>query len=63
MSFITLRGANESGEPVGTLLVNSDHLVTVSTGEKTTELGLADGKTRWVLDKPEEIIKMIGRPS
>ena len=55
MPFIKLRKANESGEDVGVLIVNTDQIVTISAGPHATELEMADGNTRWVKNTPEEV--------
>ena len=59
MPFIKLRMSNELGEAVGTLVVNTDQILTISVGPKATELSMSDGHTKWVLDSPDEIVKMI----
>jgi hypothetical protein len=38
MGLIKLRTANESGEDVGVLFVNTDQIVAISTGLKATEV-------------------------
>jgi hypothetical protein len=59
MPFLKLRKANESGESAGTIFVNTDQVLTISTGPAVTELNMSDGKTKWVLDTPDEIANMI----
>jgi hypothetical protein len=59
MPFLKLRKANESGESVGTIFVNTDQVLTISTSPAATELNMSDGKTKWVLDTPDEIANMI----
>jgi hypothetical protein len=59
MPFIKLRKANESGESVGPVFVNTDQILTISVGPAATELNMSDGKMKWVLDSPDEIVKMM----
>jgi hypothetical protein len=55
MALIKLRKANELGEDVGVLFVNTDQIVAIAAGKSTTELQMADGRTRWVRDTPDEV--------
>lgn len=56
MALIKLRQANETGEEVGTVYVNTDQIVAITTGQNTTELQMADGRTRWVKNTPDEVV-------
>jgi hypothetical protein len=55
MTLIKLRKANETGEEEGTLFLNADQIVAVTAGMSTTEVQMADGRTRWVKETPEEV--------
>jgi hypothetical protein len=55
MALIKLRMANESGEEVGELYLNTDQLVSVSKGQSTTEVQMANGHTFWVKDPIEQV--------
>jgi hypothetical protein len=55
MAFIKLRKASETGQEVGTVVVNTDQIVAFSAGQNVTELQMADGRPRWVSDSPDEI--------
>jgi hypothetical protein len=55
MPLIKLRKANDTGQEVGVILVNTDQIVTISDGQGVTELQMADGRPRWVKDTPDEI--------
>ena len=56
MGLIRLRKANEAGEDVGVLFVNTDQIVAIIAGQNTTELQMTDGHTRWVKNTPEEVV-------
>jgi hypothetical protein len=58
MALIKLRKANESGEDEGVFFVNTDQIVAITAGQNTTEVQMADGRTRWVKDTPEEVIAL-----
>jgi len=55
MTLIKLRKANELGEDEGSLFVNTDQIVAITAGQRTTEVQMADGRTRWVKETPEEV--------
>ena len=55
MAFIKLRKANEAGQEVGVLIVNTDQIVTITAGQNTTEIQTSDGHTRWVKETPDEV--------
>jgi hypothetical protein len=58
MAPIKLRKANETGEDVGVLFVNTDQVVAISAGQNATEVQMTDGRTRWVKETPEEVISL-----
>ena len=43
MALIKLREANEGGEEVGAVIVNTDQIVAIIAGPNATELQMADG--------------------
>jgi hypothetical protein len=59
LPFLKLREANEPGESVGPVFVNTDQILTIAAGPAATELNMSDGKMKWVLDTPKEVVKMI----
>jgi len=58
MTLIKLRKANEAGAEVGVLFVNTDQIVAISAGHNATELAMADRRTRWVKDTPDEVVSL-----
>ena len=58
MALIKLRKANETGQEVGVVFVNTDQIVTVGAGQNVTVLQMVDGRTRWVKDTPEEVVSL-----
>jgi hypothetical protein len=58
MALIKLRKANETGQEVGVVFVNTDQIITVGAGQNVTELVMVDGRTRWVKDTPEEVVSL-----
>jgi uncharacterized protein YlzI (FlbEa/FlbD family) len=62
MALIKLRMANDAGEDIGVLFVNIDQIVAISASPRATELQLADGRTRWVKDTPDEVVSLAKRP-
>jgi hypothetical protein len=58
MALIKLRKANEAGEDVGVVIINTDQIVAVSVGEAATELQMSDGRTRWVKESPDEVVSL-----
>jgi len=62
MALIKLRKANETGQEVGVVFVNTDQIVTVGAGQNATELEMVDGRTRWVKDTPEEVVSLAKAP-
>jgi hypothetical protein len=63
MGLLKLRKANEAGEEVGTVIVNTDQIVAVVSGPKATELQMADGHTRWVKESPDEVVTLANTPT
>jgi hypothetical protein len=63
MALLKLRKANEAGEEVGTVIVNTDQIVAVVSGPKATELQMADGRTRWVKESPDEVVTLANTPT
>lgn len=55
MALIKLQKANETGEAVGILFVNTDQIVAISAGEAATEIQMSDGRTRWVKESSDEV--------
>jgi hypothetical protein len=59
--LIKLTQANESGEDVGVIFINSDQIVSISTVQNVTEIHTADGKPQWVKETPEQIAALLKR--
>ncbi len=58
MALIKLRKANETGDEVGVVYVNTDQIVAISAGPSATELQMVDGRTRWVKDTPDQVVAL-----
>ena len=58
MAPIKLRKANETGEDLGVLFINTDQIIAISAGQNATEVQMTDGRTRWVKETPEEVISL-----
>jgi len=58
MALIKLRKTNEAGEDAGVLVINTDQIVAITVGPNATELQMADGRTRWASDTPDEIVSL-----
>lgn len=58
MALMKLREANETGDEVGVLFVNPDQIVAISAGPSATELQMADGRTRWAKDTPDQVVAL-----
>jgi hypothetical protein len=58
MPLIKLRKANEEGEDVGVLFMNTDQILAISVGKAATEIQLSDGRTRWVKESPDEVVAL-----
>jgi|HubBroStandDraft_1064217.scaffolds.fasta_scaffold462887_1 hypothetical protein len=58
MALIKLHKTNEAGLDVGVLIINTDQLVAINAGPNATELQMADGRSRWVRDTPDEVASL-----
>ncbi len=58
MGLIKLHKANETGDEVGAVYVNTDQIVAISAGPSATELQMADGRTRWVKETPDQVVAL-----
>jgi hypothetical protein len=56
MALIKFRKANEAGQEVGLIVVNTDQIVAINTGPNATELQMADGHPRWIKETPDEVV-------
>ena len=56
MAIVQLREAKEAGEETGVLFRNTNQIVGISSGPNATEVQMADGRTRWVKDPPDEVV-------
>ena len=63
MALIKLRRANESGEEVGVVIVNTDQIVAIAAGQSTTELQMVDGRIRWVKETLDEVATLAKMPT
>jgi hypothetical protein len=63
MALIKLRRANESGEEVGVVIVNTDQIVAIAAGQSTTELQMVDGRIRWVKETLDEVAALAKMPT
>jgi hypothetical protein len=59
MALIKLRKSNETGEEVGVSFINTDQIVEICAGQNTTEVQMADGRTRWVRDTPDAVVSLV----
>ena len=57
--LIKLRKANETGDDEGLVFVNTDQIVSISLAQSVTEIHLADGRSLWVMDTPDQIAAMV----
>ena len=55
MPLIKLDKANEQGQSVGEIYINTDQIISMSLGLATTEIQMADGRSRWVKQTPDEV--------
>jgi hypothetical protein len=62
MALIKLRKANEAGEEVGALFINTDQIVEITSGQNATELQMTDGRTRWVKDALDAVVALARGP-
>ena len=53
MPFIKLRMANNEGEEMGTVFVNTDQILTIWLDKTATEIQMSDGRARWVKNSPD----------
>jgi hypothetical protein len=59
MALIKLHKTNEAGLDVGVpIFINTDQIVAINTGPNATELQMADGRSRWVRDTPDEVASL-----
>jgi hypothetical protein len=58
MAFSKLRMANNDGEEVGTVFVNTDQILTIWLDKVATELQMSDGRSRWVKNSPDEVVAL-----
>jgi len=58
MALIKLRKTKQAGEDAGVLVINTDQIVAITVGPNATELQMADGRTRWASDTPDEIVSL-----
>ena len=58
MALIKLRKANEEGEDVGVLIINTDQIIAITAGQKATELAMADSRPRWIKETPDEVASL-----
>jgi hypothetical protein len=58
MALIKLRKANEMGQEVGVLIINTDQIVSINAGQDGTEIQMADGRSRWAKDTADEVIAL-----
>jgi len=63
MPLIKLRKTSEAGDEVGILFVNTDQIVAITAGQNTTEIQMADGRTRWVKETLEEVAALAKSPA
>jgi hypothetical protein len=63
MALIKLQKANEEGEAVGTLFVNTDQVLAISAGKAATEIQMSDGRTRWVKEGADEVAALTKKSS
>jgi hypothetical protein len=57
-ALIKLRKSNEAGQEVGVLIINTDQIVAITTGQNATEIQMADGRPRWVKETLDEVAWM-----
>jgi hypothetical protein len=58
MPLIKLRKANQDGEEVGSVFVNTDQIVSISAEQNVTEIRLTDGHSQYVKNAPEEVVAL-----
>jgi hypothetical protein len=62
MALIKLHKTNETGQDTGVLIVNTDQIIVIAAGQNSTELQMADGRTRWVTETPDEVAALSKPP-
>lgn len=62
MTLIKLHKTNEAGEDAGTVFVNTEQIVAITAGQNTTEVQMADGRTRWVKETLDEVVALAKAP-
>ena len=55
MPFISLTKANQGGEPLNQIAVNSDMVAWVDLDESVTVIRFGDGSQKWVKETVEEV--------
>jgi hypothetical protein len=55
LARIELRKTTEVGEDADTLIINTDRIIAITAGQNATELQMADGRTQWVRETPDEV--------
>ena len=58
MPWIKLRKANQQGEEVGPVFMNTDQILTIWIDKAATEIQMSDGHSRWVKDSPDEVVAL-----
>jgi hypothetical protein len=59
MALIKLGKRNEAGNDVGTVLINTDHIVAVTAGPSATEVQTADTRTHWVKETSDQVAALM----
>jgi hypothetical protein len=59
MALLRLGKRTEAGQDVGTVFINTDHIVAVTTGPSATEVQTADTRTHWVRETPDQVAAMM----
>lgn len=58
MAMVKLTKANEQGQSVGDVYINTDQIVSISKGvvsPNVTEIRMTDGLPHWVAATPDEV--------
>ena len=63
MALIKLQQANEQGEAVGILFVNTDQIPALSAGKAATGIRMSDGRTTWVKESADEVAALTKKSS
>jgi len=59
MAFIKLNKTTEDGQPAGILYANTDLIAGITEWRGVTVLEMADGRDRWVKEKPGDVAELI----